>query len=74
MERWIQSEYKAVIFETGKDPAVYTLYRENTEEIYLRQLFVACGHRCQGIGQKTTGILRSQLWSPNRRDRESVYE
>jgi len=67
LERWIQSENKADIFETDKDPAACALFRENTEEIYLRQLFRACGHRHQGIGQKAAGILRSQLWPPDRR-------
>jgi hypothetical protein len=67
MRGWLASEYAAVIFEDGKDVLAYALYREQPEEIYLRQLFVGRNRRRQGIGRQAFGILRSKVWPANKR-------
>lgn len=64
MQGWLESEYKAVIFDAE---AAYALYREDAKEIYLRQLFVKRGHRRQGIGREAVAILQKQIWPPDKR-------
>jgi predicted acetyltransferase len=67
MRGWLASEYAAVIFEDGKDVVAYALYREQPEEIYLRQLFVVRNRRRQGIGRQAFEILRYKVWPTNKR-------
>jgi predicted acetyltransferase len=64
---WLASEYAAVIFENGGEIIAYALYREQPEEIYLRQLFVVRNLRRKGIGRKAFEILRSKIWPKNKR-------
>ena len=67
MRGWLASEYAAVIFEDGKEVVAYALYRDQAEEIYLRQLFVVRNRRKQGIGRRVVEILRSNFWPVNKR-------
>jgi len=67
MKQWLATDYKAVVFERDSVIVAYALYREQAEEIYLRQLFVPPAHRRQGIGRQAIEILRSQIWPANRR-------
>jgi predicted acetyltransferase len=67
MMDWLASEYAAVIFENGGEVTAYALFREQPEEVYLRQLFVARNRRRQGVGRKAFEILRSQIWPANKR-------
>jgi len=67
MGGWLQSEYKAVLFEYGNETVAYALYRELAEEIYLRQLFVIRDRRRQGIGRQAIEILRLQIWPKDKR-------
>lgn len=67
MKDWLESEYAAVIFENGGEVIAYALFREQPEEVYLRQLFVVLNRRRQGIGRKAFDILRSQVWPANKR-------
>src|SRR6266404_7565286 len=60
MKGWLASEYAAVLFEDGKEIVAYALYREEPDEIYLRQLFVVRDRRRQGIGRKALEILRAK--------------
>jgi predicted acetyltransferase len=64
---WLVSEYAAVIFEMDGEIVAYALYREQSEEIYLRQLFVARNQRRKGIGRKAVEILRTKIWPANKR-------
>ena len=64
---WFSSEYAAIIFEMGKEVVAYALYREQPEEIYLRQLFVVRNRRRQGIGRQAFEILRFRIWPANKR-------
>lgn len=67
LKGWLASEYAAVIFEDGKDVVAYALYREQAEEIYLRQLFVVRNRRRQGLGRQAVEILRARIWPQHKR-------
>jgi GNAT superfamily N-acetyltransferase len=64
---WLGSEYQAVIFEEDGDWVAYALFREESEEIYLRQFFVVPDRRGRGIGCRAVEILRSQVWPKGKR-------
>ena len=64
---WLASEYAVVIFEKGAEMVAYALYREQPEEIHLRQLFVARNQRRRGIGRQAVEILRTQIWPKHSR-------
>jgi predicted acetyltransferase len=67
MRGWHSSEYRAVIYEDGGEVIAYALFRERSEEIYLRQLFVVRERRSQGVGRRAVEILRSQVWPKTKR-------
>jgi predicted acetyltransferase len=67
MKDWIASEYAVAIFEMDGEVVAYALYREQPEEIYLRQLFVVRNQRRKGIGRQAFEILRSKIWPKNKR-------
>lgn len=67
MRGWLKGEYRAVIFEEKSEWVAYALYREETKEIYLRQLFVERGRRRQGIGRRAVEILRNTIWPKDKR-------
>jgi GNAT superfamily N-acetyltransferase len=67
MRGWLSNEYRAVIYEDGGETVAYALFREQPEEIYLRQLFVVRHRRSQGFGRRAIEILRSQIWPKNKR-------
>ena len=67
MRGWLAAEYAAVIFEEDGEVVAYALYREQPEEIYLRQLFVARNRRRKGLGRKAVEILRTKIWPANKR-------
>ena len=67
MRGWLASEYAAVLFEDGGEVVAYALYREQPEEVYLRQLFVVRNRRRQGIGRQAMETLRSKIWPKNKR-------
>ncbi len=67
MRGWLAGEYRAVLFEDAGEAAAYALYREQPEEIYLRQFFVARNRRGQGIGRRAIWLLRSQVWPNTKR-------
>src|SRR6266481_3715665 len=67
MRGWLAGEYQAVIYEDAGEVVAYALFREEPEEIYLRQLFVVRHNRRRGIGRRAVEILRSQLWPKDKR-------
>ena len=67
MRGWISGEYRAIIYEDGSEIVAYALFREQPEEIYLRQLFVVRARRREGIGRRALEILRSQVWPKYKR-------
>jgi len=63
MKKWMEGEYKAVVF--SNDEAVgYALYKRDDESIYLRQFFVRRDKRRLGIGREAFGQLRREVWPP----------
>lgn len=67
MRGFLSGEYRAVIFKGGAEVVAYALYREQPDEIYLRQLFVVRDRRRQGLGRKAVETLRSNIWPKNKR-------
>jgi predicted acetyltransferase len=67
MKDWLASEHAAVFFEAGGATVAYALYREQPEEIYLRQLFVVRDQRRKGLGAEAVKILRSKIWPKDKR-------
>jgi GNAT superfamily N-acetyltransferase len=67
MRGWLAGEYRAVIYEDGAEVVAYALFREEPDEIYLRQPFVVRHLRGRGIGRRAVEILRSQVWPKDKR-------
>ena len=67
MRGWLATDYAAVVFEDAGEVIAYALYRENTDEIYLRQLFVVRAWRRKGIGRRAIDVLRSDIWPKTKR-------
>ena len=67
MRDWLSGEYRATIFEDGGEVVAYALFREQPEEIYLRQFFVVRHRRRQGLGRRAWELLRSQVWPKTKR-------
>jgi predicted acetyltransferase len=67
MRQWLETEYSAVLFEENMKVVAYALYREQADEIYLRQFFVVREQRRRGIGRKALETLRSMIWPENKR-------
>ncbi len=67
MKSWLASEYAAVLFENNGEVVAYALYRGQTEEIYLRQLFVVRHQRRKGFGRAAFEILRTKIWPRGKR-------
>ena len=62
MERWIGGDYTASLFEDEATVVAYALYREDPDEIYLRQFFVSRRLRRSGIGRDCMDILFREVW------------
>ena len=68
MRNWLSSgEYRAVIFAQKDTPVAYALYREDPDEIYLRQFFVVRTQRRHGIGRSAMQSLLSDIWPLTKR-------
>ena len=67
MRFWLETEYRAYIFEDEFAIVAYALYREDREHIYLRQFFVQRDKRRAGVGQQCMKILFSQVWPKDKR-------
>lgn len=61
MQKWLQGEYRAVVFSID-EPVGYGLFKRDEELIYLRQFFVRRDRRRTGIGRAAFSILREQIW------------
>lgn len=51
MSDWLQSDYRAVVFEIDGQPRGYALIREEADPVYLGQFYVVPARRRQGIGR-----------------------
>jgi GNAT superfamily N-acetyltransferase len=73
MRGWLSSgEYRAIIFAQEDTPVAYALYREDPDEIYLRQFFVVRTRRRHGIGRSAMQSLLSDIWPRTKRRTVSV--
>lgn len=62
MKGWLSGEYRAVVFEEQGTLVAYALFREGSDEIYLRQFFVLPERRRQGVGRRAIQLMRDDLW------------
>jgi ribosomal protein S18 acetylase RimI-like enzyme len=67
MRGFLSGDYRGVIFQEDGDIVAYALYREQLDEIYLRQLFVQRDRRRRGHGRRAVEILRSDIWPKGKR-------
>lgn len=73
MRRWLVSgEYRAVLFFLEGELVAYALYKETSEEIYLRHFFVVRHRRREGIGRAAMGKLFADVWPQGKRLSVSV--
>ena len=72
MAKWLEGEYQAVLFEERGVPLGYALFRREPEWVYLRQFFVARGHRREGIGREAIEGLLAGAWKEVPRVRTDV--
>lgn len=62
MRKWLQGEYRAVVF-SDEQPLGYALFRNEGSSIYLRQFFVRPERRRRGVGRAAFELLRKEIWS-----------
>ncbi|MEM0897342.1 MAG: GNAT family N-acetyltransferase [Verrucomicrobiota bacterium] len=67
LAEWLQQDYEAIIFSDNEQDVAYALYREGSEEVYLRQFFVRRDQRRKGLGGKAIRSLKAGVWPPNKR-------
>jgi ribosomal protein S18 acetylase RimI-like enzyme len=67
MGSWLANDYRASIFEDGSSIVAYALYREEIDNLYLRQFFVQRARRRTGIGRACVNILFSDIWPQDKR-------
>jgi predicted acetyltransferase len=67
MKKWLDREYTVLMFEEAEQLAAYAVFREDPEEVYLRQLFVVRNLRRKGVGREAVRIMRSEVWPTDKR-------
>ena len=67
MRGWLANDYRAILYEDGGKVVAYALFREDPQEIYLRQLFVVRDRRREGLGRWAVEILREEVWPKHKR-------
>ncbi len=72
MSGWLAGEYRAAVIEQAAAPTGYALYREESDFIYLRQLFVCPEHRRMGVGRTALAWLWENAWNDASRLRIDV--
>ena len=72
MRRWLENEYRAVIFEEPEACVGYALFKEEPDWIYLRQFFICKDRRRQGLGRAAIEWLSTNVWSDPARLRLDV--
>ena len=63
MVRWMEEGYMGYVARAGGAIAGYCLFRDDGKEYYLRQLFVARGHRRRGIATELMDWMYANVWS-----------
>ena len=72
MTKWLQGEYRAVIFEAKEGVVAYALYcvgerAEGERFIFLRHFFVHRAQRRKGVGREALRLLLSEVFPPRAR-------
>jgi len=62
MSDFLKKEYDAVITGLGQTDIGYALYRQDSEWLYLRQIFVIEEMRRKGIGRRFIEWLKNNPW------------
>ncbi|SBS32534.1 Acetyltransferase (GNAT) family protein [Marinomonas spartinae] len=62
MACWLVSEYSAALFELNDEVIGYTLWRKDTDFIYIRQFFIAQSFRGKGNGKKAFELAKKRYW------------
>jgi GNAT superfamily N-acetyltransferase len=72
MVGWLQGDYEGVVVEECGAIVGYALFRRESDDVYLRQLFVRTENRRQGIGRRTIQWLVDNAWQAAPRIRIDV--
>jgi len=67
LDEWLAGAYRASIFEDDTEILAYALYREEIDQVYLRQFFVQRAHRRSGVGKRCIQLLISEIWPKDKR-------
>jgi GNAT superfamily N-acetyltransferase len=70
MRGFLEGEYRAVLFEMEGEIvayALFTVHRERSDTVHLRQIFVERAHRRRGVGREAVRILREEIWPAEKR-------
>ena len=67
MVQWLESDYRAILFEQGSATVAYALFRNGQDSVYLRQFFVQRPFRRSGVGKRCIEILRSEVFPQDKR-------
>ena len=62
MRQWLNHEYTAYIAMIDVLPLAYSLYRDDEEYFYMRQLFVSRQHRRQRIATQLLDWMYQHIW------------
>jgi len=72
MRSWLGGGYTATLFELDRQLVAYGLWRDEPDQVHLRQFFVARDFRRRGIGAQAIRMLTGQVWPPDKRIRVDV--
>jgi ribosomal protein S18 acetylase RimI-like enzyme len=62
MANFLQADYNAVIVSQADEDIGYALYRQDSDYMYLRQIFIKKEMRRKGIGRKLIQWLKNGPW------------
>ena len=71
MEKWLNENWKAVLFEQKSKLVGYSVfqigsdyYDPSTSEVHLRQFFIVRECRSQGVGRRAFDMLKATVFPP----------
>src|SRR4029077_8428499 len=64
---WLANGYRVSIFEDESGVLAHALYREEKDNLYLRQFFVVRHHRRNGVGRQCIEKLVTEIWPQDKR-------
>lgn len=62
MQGWLETSYRAVLFERDGQVAAYALYRFDPDAVYLRHFFVVRERRRTGVGRAAIQLLLAEVF------------